>query len=143
MRQPEDKYSQLTHEQEEHQRSNRMITRLSQIDEAPSRLADSLIMSPHRIQYIRATHSQRDQHNASKMSIVESQSRQHDMFDIHSQRGDHQPGQQTMDEDLRLQLHLALENLDQPDAKQEDIVDPETILTERLEQIEDTKRFIN
>lgn len=48
-----------------------------------------------------------------------------------------------MDEDLRLQLHLTLENLDQSDAKQESVVDPETTLTERLEQIEDTKRYIN
>lgn len=139
LQEPEDKYSLLTHEQEEHQRS-----RLSQIDEAPSRLTvDSLIMSPQTIQYIRATHSERDQHNSSKISIVESQSRQQDMIDIYSQRGDHQPGHQTMDEDLRLQLHLPLEYLDQSDAKQESVVDPETTLTERLEQIEDTKRYIN
>lgn len=144
LQEPEDKYSQLTHEQEEHHWSNRMITRLSQIDEAPSRLTvDSLIMSPQTIQYIRATHSERDQHNSSKISIVESQSRQQDMIDIYSQRGDHQPGHQTMDEDLRLQLHLPLEYLDQSDAKQESVVDPETTLTERLEQIEDTKRYIN
>lgn len=139
-------YSKLPNQQNIKQ-ENQLDTRLSKIDEAPSRLTDETrYMSPQMVQYVKTTHNDRNNYNRSQSGANETHIRQQETPDVyasHSHRKDHYAGNQqgVMDEELRSQLRLALDKLEDTNTEETTLKDPEVIASERLEQLEEFKRY--
>ncbi|CAG2186447.1 unnamed protein product [Mytilus edulis] len=138
-------YSKLTNQQNGKQ-ENQLDTRLSKIDEAPSRLTDETrYMSPQMVQYGKTTHNDRKNYNRSQSGANETHTRQQETPDVyasHSHRKENYAGNQqgVMDEELRSQLRLALDKLEDSNTEETTLKDPEVIASERLEQEEEFKR---
>ena len=129
----------MTSKKQDHTERSRADTRLAKIDERPSRSSVyTRPMSPQMVQYIK---SGMDRNEAAILAQSLHQELPEDEYALHSHRNQHASQPQPMDEELKAQLHLPLDRMDDNNPSEAIfITDPENIVTERLDNLEDANR---